>query len=90
MGPRPHALAHNQMFEERIPPLSRRHNVKPGITGWAQVNLLRGETDTLGKMQKRIDFDLFYIDNWSFYFDLKILALTALMCLSIDTYKRTY
>ncbi|MCG2643797.1 MULTISPECIES: exopolysaccharide biosynthesis polyprenyl glycosylphosphotransferase [Bradyrhizobium] len=90
VGPRPHALAHNQMFEERIPPLSRRHNVKPGITGWAQVNLLRGETDTLEKMQKRIDFDLFYIDNWSFYFDLKILALTALMFLSIDTYKQSY
>jgi Undecaprenyl-phosphate glucose phosphotransferase len=90
VGPRPHALAHNQMFEERIPPLSRRHNVKPGITGWAQVNLLRGETDTLEKMQKRIDYDLFYIDNWSFFFDLKIIALTALLFLSVKNYRQSY
>jgi Undecaprenyl-phosphate glucose phosphotransferase len=90
VGPRPHALAHNQMFEERIPPLSRRHNVKPGITGWAQVNLLRGETDTLEKMQKRIDYDLFYIDNWSFYFDLKIILLTAILLLSAKNYRASY
>lgn len=90
VGPRPHALAHNKMFEERIPPLSRRHNVKPGLTGWAQVNLLRGETDTLEKMQKRIDFDLFYIDNWSFHFDLKVIAMTALLLLSPKNYRETY
>src|SRR5262249_49121397 len=54
VGPRPHATAHNEMFEAMIAPLPRRHNVKPGITGWAQVNGSRGETDTLGKMQRRI------------------------------------
>ncbi|MGJ4952569.1 exopolysaccharide biosynthesis polyprenyl glycosylphosphotransferase [Bradyrhizobium sp. HKCCYLS20291] len=90
VGPRPHALAHNRMFEERIPPLSRRHNMKPGITGWAQVNLLRGETDTLEKMQKRIDYDLFYIDHWSFLFDLKIILLTAVLLLSVNNYRQSY
>ncbi|WP_249157901.1 exopolysaccharide biosynthesis polyprenyl glycosylphosphotransferase [Bradyrhizobium jicamae] len=90
VGPRPHALAHNKMFEERIPPLSRRHNVKPGITGWAQVHLLRGETDTLEKMQKRVEFDLFYIDNWSFYLDIKIVVLTALLLLSPKNYQNSY
>lgn len=90
VGPRPHALAHNAMFEQRIPPLSRRHNVKPGITGWAQVNLLRGETDTIEKMQKRIDYDLFYIDNWSFYFDLKIILLTVMLFLSVKNYRQSY
>ena len=64
------------MFEERILPFARRHNVKPGITGWAQVNGARGETDTLEKMQERIEYDLYYIDNWSFLFDVKIIVMT--------------
>jgi exopolysaccharide biosynthesis polyprenyl glycosylphosphotransferase len=76
VGPRPHATAHNEIFLSKIPPLSRRHNVKPGITGWAQVNGFRGETDTIEKMQKRIDHDLQYIDNWSFMFDMKIIMMT--------------
>jgi Undecaprenyl-phosphate glucose phosphotransferase len=76
VGPRPHATAHNQMFEGRILPFSRRHNIKPGITGWAQVNGHRGETDTLEKMQRRVEHDLFYIDNWSLLFDLQIILLT--------------
>lgn len=76
VGPRPHATAHNQMFEGRILPFSRRHNIKPGITGWAQVNGHRGETDTLEKMQRRVEHDLYYIDNWSFLLDLKIILLT--------------
>lgn len=76
VGPRPHATVHNEMFEGRIFPLSRRHNVKPGITGWAQVNRSRGETDTLEKMQTRIDLDLYYVDNWSFFFDMKIILMT--------------
>ena len=76
VGPRPHATAHNDMFEGRILPFARRHNVKPGITGWAQVNGARGETDTLEKMQERIEYDLYYIDNWSFLFDLKIIVMT--------------
>ena len=76
VGPRPHATAHNKMFEEKIVPFSRRHNVKPGITGWAQVNGCRGETDTLEKMQRRLEHDLYYIDNWSFLLDLKIIFMT--------------
>jgi lipopolysaccharide/colanic/teichoic acid biosynthesis glycosyltransferase len=54
----------------------RRHNIKPGITGWAQVNGCRGETDTVEKMQRRLEYDLYYIDNWSFLFDLQIILLT--------------
>src|SRR5262249_31121264 len=77
VGPRPHATSHNEMFEALIPPLSRRHKVKPGITGWAQVNGSRGETDTLEKMQRRVELDLYYIDNWSFLLDCKIVVLTV-------------
>lgn len=76
VGPRPHPIALNAMFQERITPFSRRHNVKPGITGWAQVHGFRGETDTLEKMQQRIEYDLHYIDNWSFLLDLKIIVMT--------------
>jgi putative colanic acid biosynthesis UDP-glucose lipid carrier transferase len=76
VGPRPHATAHNEMFVDRILPFARRHNVKPGITGWAQVNGARGLTDTLEKMEKRIELDLYYIDNWSFLFDAKIIIMT--------------
>jgi Undecaprenyl-phosphate glucose phosphotransferase len=76
VGPRPHPVALNDAFAERISPFSRRHTVKPGITGWAQVNGLRGETDTLEKMQQRVVHDLYYIDNWSFLFDIKIILLT--------------
>jgi Undecaprenyl-phosphate glucose phosphotransferase len=76
VGPRPHAIDHNKMFEDKISPYYRRHNMKPGITGWAQVNGCRGETDTLEKMERRIEYDLNYIDNWSFLFDVKIVLLT--------------
>jgi lipopolysaccharide/colanic/teichoic acid biosynthesis glycosyltransferase len=76
VGPRPHPVALNQKFAARISPFSRRHNVKPGITGWAQVNGYRGETDTLEKMQKRLEHDLYYIDNWSFTLDIKIIVMT--------------
>jgi Undecaprenyl-phosphate glucose phosphotransferase len=76
VGPRPHPTALNALFSELIPPLSRRHNVKPGITGWAQINGLRGPTDTLEKMQRRIEYDLHYVDNWSLLFDIKIIVLT--------------
>ncbi len=77
VGPRPHAVAHNRSFERRIALYARRHNVKPGITGWAQVNGWRGETDTEEKMKMRVDHDLFYIDNWSLLLDLKIIFLTV-------------
>ncbi len=76
VGPRPHATAHNALFEDTIAPFSRRHNVKPGITGWAQVNGYRGATDTFEKMQRRIEYDLHYVDNWSFLFDVKIIMMT--------------
>ena len=76
VGPRPHATAHNALLPNVIAPFSRRHNVKPGITGWAQVNGYRGVTDALEKMQRRIEYDLYYIDNWSFLFDLKIIVMT--------------
>lgn len=76
VGPRPHAIPHNRMFIPHIQSFSRRHNVKPGLTGWAQVNGLRGETDTLEKMKRRVEYDLYYIDNWSLLFDLKIITLT--------------
>ena len=76
VGPRPHALAHNEIYKDAIHTYMQRHRVKPGITGWAQVNGWRGETDTLAKMQKRVEYDLYYINNWSLEFDLKIIFLT--------------
>ncbi len=76
VGPRPHAVAHNEMYKELIDAYMLRHMVKPGITGWAQVNGFRGETDTLEKMKNRVEYDLFYIENWSLSFDLKIIFLT--------------
>jgi Undecaprenyl-phosphate glucose phosphotransferase len=76
VGPRPHPISLNETFEKRISPFSRRHKVKPGITGWAQVNGFRGETDTVEKMQRRVEYDLHYIDNWSFLLDLKIIVMT--------------
>jgi Undecaprenyl-phosphate glucose phosphotransferase len=78
VGPRPHALAHNREFEHIISRYARRHNVKPGITGWAQVHGVRGETDTREKMQRRVEFDLFYIENWSLARDLMILCWTLI------------
>jgi Undecaprenyl-phosphate glucose phosphotransferase len=82
VGPRPHALAHNDQYAALIGGYLGRHRVQPGITGWAQVNGLRGETDTLEKMQRRIDYDLAYIENWSLLLDLKILVRTVLFCFS--------
>ena len=77
VGPRPHALVHNRSFEKHISLYARRHNVLPGLTGWAQVCGLRGETDTNEKMRARVEHDLYYIDNWSIWFDIKILMLTV-------------
>jgi putative colanic acid biosynthesis UDP-glucose lipid carrier transferase len=76
VGPRPHAVAHNEQYRSCIDGYMLRHKVKPGITGWAQVNGWRGETDTLEKMDKRIEFDLAYIRNWALLLDLKIIFLT--------------
>ena len=79
VGPRPHAVAHNEQYARLIDAYLGRHRVKPGITGWAQVNGLRGETETLDKMDARVRHDLFYIENWSLLFDLRILARTLVV-----------
>ena len=76
VGPRPHAVAHNELYRRLIKGYMVRHKVKPGITGWAQVNGYRGETDTVEKMQKRIDYDLEYLRSWSLAMDLRIIAST--------------
>jgi len=78
VGPRPHAIEHNEAFKSRIPKYMLRHKVRPGITGWAQVNGFRGITDTEEKMVLRIEHDLWYIQNWSLWLDLKILLQTPL------------
>jgi putative colanic acid biosynthesis UDP-glucose lipid carrier transferase len=78
VGPRPHAVAHNEAFRKIIRGYMLRHKVKPGITGWAQVNGLRGETETVEKMKMRLDYDLEYIQRWSIATDLKILYLTLI------------
>jgi Undecaprenyl-phosphate glucose phosphotransferase len=90
VGPRPHATAHNELFKKRILRLVRRHNVKPGITGWAQINGCRGETDTLEKMQRRVEYDLYYIDNWSVLLDMKIIMMTLFAVLSKTNYTNSY
>jgi putative colanic acid biosynthesis UDP-glucose lipid carrier transferase len=76
VGPRPHAIAHNEIYRSKIHGYMLRHKVKPGITGWAQVNGWRGETDTVDKMEKRVEHDLEYIRNWDLVWDLKIIFLT--------------
>jgi len=82
VGPRPHAVAHNEMYRKLIKGYMVRHKVKPGITGWAQVNGHRGETDLLEKMEARIEYDLDYLRNWSLKLDLAIIAKTALVVLN--------
>lgn len=79
VGPRPHAIRHNQQFTKTIADLMRRHYVKPGITGWAQINGARGETKTLSDMRKRIELDLDYIRTWSLWLDLKIIVRTIIV-----------
>lgn len=76
VGPRPHAIAHNEHYRTRIKGYMLRHKVRPGVTGWAQINGWRGETDDLYKMEKRVEYDLWYIHNWSLWLDLEIVFLT--------------
>ena len=76
VGPRPHALSHNMMFESCVATYAVRYQMKPGITGWAQVNGFRGENRTAETILRRIEFDLFYLNNWSFWLDLRILLRT--------------
>jgi undecaprenyl-phosphate galactose phosphotransferase/putative colanic acid biosynthesis UDP-glucose lipid carrier transferase len=79
VGPRPHAVAHNNEYQTVVSNYAFRHHVKPGITGWAQVNGFRGETQTVKIMAKRVEFDLWYINHWSLWLDLRILIKTMLM-----------
>jgi putative colanic acid biosynthesis UDP-glucose lipid carrier transferase len=81
VGPRPHAVAHNEMYRKLIRSYMIRHKVRPGITGWAQVNGLRGETDTVEKMRARIAYDLDYLRNWSLGLDLRIILKTIFVVL---------
>ena len=84
VGPRPHAVAHNELYRKLIKGYMLRHKVRPGITGWAQVNGLRGETEVLEKMQARIEFDLHYLQNWSIWLDLWIIIRTVWVVLRRD------
>jgi putative colanic acid biosynthesis UDP-glucose lipid carrier transferase len=77
VGPRPHALQHNEFYSKQVDGYMQRYRTKPGITGWAQINGYRGETDTLGKMAKRVEYDIYYMKNWSFLLDIKIILATA-------------
>mgnify|MGYP003669241880 FL=1 len=76
VGPRPHAVAHNEHYRKEVDFYMLRHKVKPGITGWAQINGWRGETDTLEKMEMRVKFDIEYMRRWSLWFDCKIVLYT--------------
>ena len=76
VGPRPHALEHNHYYRERLDRYASRHRVKPGLTGWAQIHGLRGPTEDPEKMRRRVQLDLYYIENWSLWLDLKIIAAT--------------
>ena len=87
VGPRPHALAaqsHNLLYNEVVDGYFARHKVKPGVTGWAQINGWRGEVDNHEKIRKRTEFDLYYIENWSLWFDIKILFLTPIRLLDTE------
>jgi putative colanic acid biosysnthesis UDP-glucose lipid carrier transferase len=76
VGPRPHAVVHDDSYDALIARYAFRRNVKPGITGWAQINGFRGETPTIDSMKARVEHDLWYIHNWSLWLDIKIVALT--------------
>ncbi|MDR3088152.1 MAG: undecaprenyl-phosphate glucose phosphotransferase [Azoarcus sp.] len=82
VGPRPHAVSHNETYRKTIKGYMVRHKVKPGITGWAQINGCRGETETMDKMEKRIEYDLEYLRNWSLSLDLWIIAKTTFLILT--------
>lgn len=84
VGPRPHMLKHTEEYSKLIKHYLIRHYVKPGVTGWAQVNGLRGETDELWKMEQRVKHDMEYIENWTFWWDVAIIWQTLF---GADTYK---
>ncbi len=84
VGPRPHASAHDRYFTSTIEKYAFRHHVKSGITGWAQVCGARGETDTLDKMQRRVELDLWYINNWSIWLDFSIMIRTVFVVFAAE------
>lgn len=86
VGPRPHALAHDNYYDEIIRNYVYRHHMKPGLTGWAQVNGLRGETPTIDLMEKRVEYDVWYVGNWSIWLDLKILVRTTVALVRQEAY----
>lgn len=86
VGPRPHAIAHNDYYSDKIKAYMARHRIKPGISGYAQIKGYRGETDTLDKMERRVELDLEYINNWSLWLDIKILLKTPLSLFSKHVY----
>lgn len=77
VGPRPHAIEHDEYYQDLVTSYTQRFRMKPGITGWAQINGCRGETDTVEKMQKRVEYDIYYIENWSVLLDIRIVLLTC-------------
>jgi putative colanic acid biosynthesis UDP-glucose lipid carrier transferase len=86
VGPRPHAVAHNDYYDDHIEDYLLRHRIKPGITGLAQINGCRGETEVMDKMRERVKFDVEYINNWSLWLDVKILAKTPFSLSSNNIY----
>jgi putative colanic acid biosynthesis UDP-glucose lipid carrier transferase len=78
VGPRPHAVAHDNQFDELVTNYAYRHHIKPGLTGWAQVNGYRGRMLTTSDIETRVNFDLWYIDNWSLALDFKIMLMTMI------------
>jgi exopolysaccharide biosynthesis polyprenyl glycosylphosphotransferase len=86
VGPRPHAIDHNEEYAKKIRGYFGRHRVKPGITGLAQVNGFRGETDTVEKMEKRVLFDIHYVDNWNILLDMKIILRTVIIMFGGNAY----
>jgi lipopolysaccharide/colanic/teichoic acid biosynthesis glycosyltransferase len=87
VGPRPHALAHDQQYSHSIDNYAIRHHVKPGITGWAQIHGFRGATTDPALMEKRVHCDLWYINNWSLWLDLRVLAAT---CIEVMRFRNAY
>jgi putative colanic acid biosynthesis UDP-glucose lipid carrier transferase len=76
VGPRPHALEHDDIYKDLVKGYMHRYRIKPGITGWAQINGYRGETDRIEKMMGRVKLDLYYMQHWTFWLDIKIVVLT--------------
>jgi Undecaprenyl-phosphate glucose phosphotransferase len=86
VGPRPHALAHDNYYDQVIGKYVYRHHMKPGLTGWAQVNGFRGETPTIDLMEKRVEYDVWYVSNWSIWLDLRIIMRTAAALMYQEAY----